>query len=71
MEKLRLITSWQPLSNQTTMLISNVQIQGAIFDGRELRAVAQTAPAFAVVPPLSVAWMGYDDEVFYACFMQC
>lgn len=60
MDTLRLVTAWQSSllpSGELGMQVTNLHIQGAEFDGRQLRAVAADSPPTAPVPVLTIAWV--------------
>uniref|UniRef100_A0A915E5T1 Cytoplasmic dynein 2 heavy chain 1 n=1 Tax=Ditylenchus dipsaci TaxID=166011 RepID=A0A915E5T1_9BILA len=64
MEKLRLATAWQAsqLASETHIVLSNLQLQGALFDGKELRPVGQTSPALSTTAPLYIAWVAEEGQ---------
>ena len=73
MDELKLSTSWQNGQNGTNsggrnalvLTLSNLRIQGALFDGNELRTVPPSAAPFAEVPNLDIFW---TNEAFLIIF---
>lgn len=57
MDSLKLTTAWQSsLLSGECIQLSNIQIQGAIFDG-QIRAVAANSPPFSPVSNATIAWI--------------
>jgi hypothetical protein len=74
MDELKLGTSWHNGQNGTNseggnapiLTLSNLRIQGALFDGNELRSVAPSAAPIAEVPNLDIFW---TNEAIFIIFL--
>ncbi|KAL7070711.1 hypothetical protein ACQ4LE_010105 [Meloidogyne hapla] len=69
MDELILSTIWQNDQNNLsqpndipTLTLSHLRIQGALFDGKEIKPVTANTPPFTETPPLKIFWTKEEGE---------